>query len=202
MLSSSKLALSIYNDLDQNAFTSWHNDSEILENINEAINFVSAYAKRPWNLYHEEIILPNSSQQFTAWFEIFHPYWVYLDEQEQTISNIPMLPSFDARKESGRAYIWEKIIQTSETWKKINILYHKWHNAITSLWNDDINIPRAMKKAIHHIALRFSYPSGLEIWASLANQHFQMATTILDTYAKAYWDKIQPKSVQASRIYN
>jgi hypothetical protein len=59
-----------------------------------------------------------------------------------------------------------------------------------------------MKKAIHHIALWFAYPSWLEIWASLANQHFQMATTILDTYAKAYWDKIQPKTVQASRIYN
>jgi hypothetical protein len=66
MLSSSKLALSIYNDLDQNAFTSWHNDSEILENINDAINFISAYAKRPWNLYHEEIVEATAVQQFTA----------------------------------------------------------------------------------------------------------------------------------------
>jgi hypothetical protein len=43
MISSSKLAISIANDLDQNAYTSWYNDPKILDAINSACNFVLAY---------------------------------------------------------------------------------------------------------------------------------------------------------------
>lgn len=201
MISSSALALSIYNDLDQNGYTSWYDDPKILETIIDAANFVCAYAKRPFTLVSEEKILTDAAKTFTLNNEVFFPYSIYVDEQEKNMTTIPIMPYFVTTDWANKIYIHENIIDTSEAWKKVNILYHRWFNIITTLWTNDMFFPRTMYKAIIHIALWFLYPSGLDIGSSLANQHYQMAKTILDTYAKAYGSMIQPKKLEASSIY-
>lgn len=202
MISSQDLALAIFNDLDQNGYTSAYDDSAILGMINDAANFVCAYAKRPWTLTSEEILLTAKARTFTAKNEIFYPYSIYLDEQEKTLTDIPILPTFLTQDGSNKAYVIDNTVHFSEEWLKVNILYHKWWNTLTHLWTNDMFFSRAMFKALQHIALWFIYPSWLDIGSSLANQHFQMAKTILDTYAKAYWFNIQPKKLEAAGIYS
>jgi hypothetical protein len=58
-----------------------------------------------------------------------------------------------------------------------------------------------MFQPLIHICLWFLYPSGLDIGSSLANQHYSMAKTLLDSYAKAYGSLIQPKQLEAAAIY-
>ena len=102
MISSSVLALSIYNDLDQNGYTTWYDDPKILETINDAVNFVLAYTKWPWTLTSEEVLTTAIApatvavpvRTFTLSNEIFYPYRAYLDEELKTQTNIPITPIF------------------------------------------------------------------------------------------------------------
>jgi hypothetical protein len=125
MISSSDLALAIYNDLDQNGYTSAADDSAILQLICDAANFVCAYAKRPFTLVSEEHILPTASKTFTVDNEIFFPYAIHLDEEEKFITNIPIMPYFITADGSNKTHVLENVVNFSESGKKINILYHK-----------------------------------------------------------------------------
>ena len=201
MISSSYVASILYNDLDQNAYTSWYDDNKILQVINSACNYICAYGKRPWTLKSEEILLTVKSNTFTATSEIFFPYWAFLDEEEKTITNVPIFPSFRNVDGANKAYVSDGVVTTSEQWLKLNILYHKWFNKLKILGADDIFFPAALEQAVIHVCLWFLYPSGLDIGSTLANQHFNMADKLLSTYAKAYGFLIQPKNVEAANIY-
>ena len=200
MISSKQLAISITNDLDQNAYTSWHDSPKILDAINDACNFVLAYAKRPWSLESWEIILTVKWRSFKFAHELFYPYRAYLDERLVDITLIPIIDFL--HKDTGKVYVDLDTVKTTDDGLKLNILYHRWHVPLLSLWTDDIDIPRSMFQAITHVALRFVYPGGLDIGAGMANQNFNMAKALLDTYAKAYWKSVQPKDMQPSAIYN
>lgn len=199
MLSSSQVSILVSNDLDQNAYTSWHTGPKILNAISNAVNFILAYHKRPWSLVSAEQTVPSPTDQFTLDTEIFYPYWAYIDEKPLEHTAIPIVDFIN--KESCKFYVYDKVVKTSEAGIKFNMLYHRWHNKLTSIGDDDINLPDNMEQALIHVVLRYMYPSWLDLWASLSNQHFNMAKTILDTYKKAYWTLIQPKDIIPSRVY-
>jgi hypothetical protein len=199
MISSSKLAISIANDLDQNAYTSWYNDPKILDAINSACNFVLAYWKWPWSLVSWEITESTAVRAFTFTHELFYPYWAYLDETEKKLTVVPIIDFLHL--DTWKVYVDSNVVRTTESGLKINILYHRWHDFLTSLWIDDINMPETMFQALIHVALWFLYPGGLDIWSWLANQNYNMAKTILDTYAKAYGKSIQPEQMAPAAHY-
>lgn len=200
MISSSQLAASIYADLDQNAYTTWHDDPKILEAINNAVDFVLAYARWPRSLKHDEIISTTPTSVFTLTCSAFSPYRAYLGEEEKNLSNTPIISFLDVSW-TNKAYVYENTISFSETWLKANVLYHKWHTHLTSLWSNDIDMPSTMKQALLHVVLWFVYPGWLDMWSTLANQNYNQAKTLLDTYAKAYWQALMAKKAEPSNIY-
>jgi len=200
MISSSQLGLDICSELDQNAYTSWHNPQKILRVINSACNYVLAYWKWPWSLKVWDITLPVAGKSFTFDHNIFYPYWAYLDEKKLDPTVVPLMWFLDDN--TWKYYVNGNIVTTTEAGKNLKLLYHNWHNKITSLGNNDIDIPEEFYQALIHVALRFVYPGGLDIWSSLANQNYNMAKDLLTAYAKAYWPLIQPKQAEMARIYN
>jgi hypothetical protein len=199
MISSSLLAISIANDLDQNAYTSWHDSPKILDVINSACNFILAYGKWPWSLVLWEIIDPLAVRAFVFTHEIYYPYRAYLDESLKEMTVIPIVDFL--HQDTGKVYIDWQVVRTTEPGKKLNILYHRWHDFLTTLWIDDINMPATMFQALIHVSLWFIYPGGLDIGAWLANQNFIAAKAILDTYAKAYGKSIQPENMAPAARY-
>jgi len=91
MISSSELAQNIVNDLDQNAYTTWHDPNKILRAINGACNFVLAYARRPRSLTLGEKTEATAKDIFTFDHELFYPYWGELDGENIKITNIPIV---------------------------------------------------------------------------------------------------------------
>lgn len=202
MISSNLLAQDIVLDLDQNAYTSWYDKTKILNAINSACEFIQIYAKRPWTLTLESIESddPKWSDLFTCANEIIYPYWAELDWVKFDRTNIPLI--WRDRELWDSFYVSWNVVKTSEPWKKLDILYHRGFQRLSTLWNDDIDMPQAMHQTLLHTALWFVYPSGLDIWASLSNQHYNMMMTLLSTYWKAYGFDIQPVAAKAVSIYN
>jgi len=200
MLSSSVLWQSISDDLDQNAYTTRHWAPKVLRAINSACNFVRAYYRRPRTLVWWNLESATAVKEFTFDHNLFYPYRAYLDEEAKDITNIPIIDFIN--KENGKIYIQWNVVKTTEAGKKLTILYHAWHKKIEFIWVNDINMPDEMEQCLLHIALWFIYPWGMDLWASLANQNYQMAKTLLDTYSDAYWKQIQPKAIQPSPFYS
>lgn len=199
MISSSELWLDIASELDQNAYTSWHNKNKILRVINSACNYLLAYHKWPWSLVLETKTLWAKWNIFTFDHNVFNPYKWWLDENEIDPTAVPIIARLDDN--TWKFYTKENIINTSEQWLKLELLYHRWHKKLTTLGNDDIDIPEEYYQALIHIALWFVYPGGMDIWSSLANQNYNMAKDLLTTYSKAFGPLIQPKQAQPSRVY-
>lgn len=200
MLSSTLLAQDINLDLDQNAYTSWYDKTKILNAINSACEFIQIYAKRPWTLTLETVELEQPDSLFTCANEIIYPYWAELDWIKYDRTNIPIIGR--DQELAKTFYVDWNVVKTEDTWKKLNILYHRWFKRLTALWMDDIDMPQAMHQVLLHTALWFMYPSGLDIGSSLSNQHYNMMMTLLSTYWKAYWFDIQPVAAKAISIYN
>ena len=199
MLSSQNLAQNIVNDLDQNAYTSWHDQTKILRGINSACSFLLAYWKRPWSLEIMKSEKDPATDEFTFDNDIFYPYRANLDWVKLKRNNIPIVWLDD--EESRSFHVLGNVVKTKESWKVLQVLAHRWRKRLNSLWTNDIAMPSTMFQPLTHLALWFIYPSWLELWSSLANQHYNMAITLLDTYAKAYWFNLQPSQVEAAAIY-
>lgn len=199
MISSSELAKSIVNDLDQNAYTTWHDANKILSAINGACAFLLAWGRWPWNLTLWQKTSNTKTDSWTFDHDIFYPYWWELDWSIIDSTNIPIV--WLDREESNKFYVNENVVRTKEEWLNLSLLYHRGHKKIVSLWNDDINIPYTMFQALVHLSLWIIYPGWMDIWSSLSNQNYNMAKEIISVYAKAYWFNLQPKSVEASPIY-
>jgi len=199
MISSSLLAGSIVNDLDQNAYTTWHDQSKIIGAINSACSFVLAYGRRPRNLEMAHKEESTAVDTFSFPYEIYYPYWAELDWDYYERTNTPIV--WLNTESNWTFYVNWWTIKFKDKWKKANLLCHRGHEKIQSLWNDDINMPDTMFQVLVHVSLWFIYPWGLDIWSSLSNQNYQMAKTLLDTYAKAYWFNLQAEQVEAAGIY-
>lgn len=199
MISSSELAQNIVNDLDQNAYTTWHDPNKILRAINSACNFVLAYARRPRSLTLWEKNETTATDIFTFNHELFYPYRWELDWEKIKITNIPIV--WLESEEDDSFYVNQNTLRTKTAGLKLNVLYHRWHEKITSLWNNDINMPDTMFQVLTHVALWFVYPGGMDVGSSLANQNYQMAQTLLGIYTKAYGFNLQPGQVEAAGIY-
>lgn len=199
MISSSELAQNIVNDLDQNACTTWHDPNKILRAINSACNFLLAYARRPRSLTLWEQTVTTATDIFTFNHELFYAYRGELDWETIKRTNIPIVW---LESESDDAfYVNQNTLRTKTKWLKLSVLYHRWHEKLTSLWNNDINMPDTMFQVLTHISLWFIYPGGMDVGASLANQNYQMAQTLLGVYTKAYGFNLQPEQVEAAGIY-
>jgi len=199
MLSSSELGQTICNDLDQNAYTTWYDSPKILKAINSACNYVRAYAKRPWNLEHWHKVETALVSSFTFDHNIFYPYRAYLDGEKKDITAVPIVDFL--HEDTKKIYVKWNIVKTTEPWKVLDILYHAWYKKITSLATNDIDIPDELEQALIHVSLRFIYPGGMDLWSTLANQHFNQAKELLTTYAKAYGPSVQPKQAEPAAIY-
>lgn len=202
MISSTLLAQDISLDLDQNAYTSWYDSPKILRAINSACEFVQSYMKWPRTLVLETKQLDDNetTDTFTLDNEVLYPYRAELDWNIKDRTNIPLI--WRRHEPKASFYVSWNIIKTSEAWNKLDVLYHKWFKALTSLWYDDIDMPSAMWQLLLHTALWFIYPSGLDIGSSLSNQHYNMVMTLLQSYGKAYGFDMQPEAAKAISIYN
>ena len=157
MISSSQLSLSIANDLDQNAYTTWQTGPKILDIINSSVNFVLAYQKRPWSLVSGEMILPASGTEFLFNTEIFYPYRAYLDEHKLGKTLLPIVTFLD--ENTKKFYVSDRLVRTSEPGLKLNMLYHRGHAHLLAFGTNDIDVPFTIYQAIVHVALWFIYPS-------------------------------------------
>lgn len=200
MISSKQLAEQINLDLDQNAYTTWHDNKKILWAINSACNFLHMFTKRPRTLELAKKEETTVTDLFTFDHEIMFPYWIELDWDELDRTNVPLV--WRDWELDSVFYVNGNVIKTWKKWKVIHLLYHRGHNKLTSLWDNDLNIPYSMQQVLLHLALWFIYPGWLDIWSSLANQNYQMAQTLLTTYWKAYWFDMQPTAAKASGIYH
>jgi hypothetical protein len=115
MISSSRLATILYNDLDQNAYTSRYDDAKIIEVINTAANYLCAYGKRPFTLVAEEHILAESAKEFTLDNEAFYPYFVNLDQQNKEITAVPIFPTFITPEGANKAHFSGGVVSFSES---------------------------------------------------------------------------------------
>lgn len=194
------LAEQIVLDLDQNAYTTWHDQKKILAVINAACEFLFAYTQRPWTLTMWEIEQTNPETIFTFDEDILFPYRAELDWKELERTNIPIVGRM--WEKVGTFFIFGDTIRTKDKWKKMQALYHRWHVPLTSLGTDDIDAPSTMNQVLLHLALWFIYPGGMDLGASLANQNYQMAQELLTVYSKAYGFDLQPSAVKTHRIYN
>lgn len=201
MISSQNLAKDIALDLDQNAYTTWYDAPKILRAINSACEFIQSYMKRPRTLVLEtkQLNWTDVTDTFTLDNEVLYPYWAELNEVRLDRTNIPLI--WRVHEPVNSFYVSWNTIKTSGMWNRLDVLYHKWFKALQSLWYNDIDMPWSMWQVLLHTALWFMYPSGLDIWSSLANQHYQMVMTLLDNYGKAYWFDLQPDNARASSIY-
>lgn len=199
MISSSELAKSIVNDLDQNAYTTWHDPAKILMTMNSACNYLLAYARWPRSLKLAQQAEADPTDTWTFNHDIFYPYRWELDWVNIDPTNIPIV--WLDREESNKFYVVENSVRTKETWKNLSLLYHRWHEKLMSIWNDDIDLPYSMFQALVHLCLWMIYPGGMDVGSTLANQNYNMAKEILWVYTKAYGFNLQPKSAEASPIY-
>ena len=200
MISSALLAQDISLDLDQNAYTTWYDSPKILRAINSACEFIQSYMKWPRTLVLETKQLTNATDTFTLDNEVLYPYWAELNEIRFDRTNIPLI--WRKHEPVKSFYVSWNVIKTSDTWTRLDILYHKWFKALTSLWYNDIEMPWTMWQLLLHTALWFIYPSGLDIGSSLSNQHYNMVLTLLQSYGKAYGFDMQPEAAKAISIYN
>lgn len=198
MISSSDLAKKIWYDLDQNAYTSWHDAQEIISVINSACEFLLAYTRRPRSLCLSEVSLQTAWNLFTLPSEIFYPYWADIDGKSISPTNIPIV--WLANEDSCSFYAVWNTVKTKTLGKDLKLLYHRWHNPITSLAENDLDFPHSMFEVLKHLALWFIYPSGLDLWATLANNHYNMATALLWPYSKAYWFNLQAQWISPRSI--
>lgn len=199
MISSSELAKTIVSDLDQNAYTTWHDEQKILRAINSACDFVLAFGRWPWSLKLTKISNTTKTDTFTFPHAIFYPYWWQLDDSIIESTNVPIV--WLESEKSWTFYAVENIVRTKDQWLNLSLLYHRWHQKLQSIWNNDIDMPEAMFQVLVHVSLWFVYPWWLDVWSSLANQNFQMADKLLTTYGKAYWFNLQAKQAEAAGIY-
>ena len=91
MISSNKLAQTINDDLDQNAYTTWHTPVKIMDAINSACSFLMAYQRWPWNLKLEQKDETNPVDAFSFDYDLFYPYWAILGEEKLERTNIPIV---------------------------------------------------------------------------------------------------------------
>lgn len=200
MISSALLAQDISLDLDQNAYTTWYDSPKILRAINSACEFIQSYMKWPRTLVLETKQLTDATDTFTLDNEVLYPYWAELNEIRFDRTNIPLI--WRKHEPVKSFYVSWNVIKTSDVWTRLDVLYHKWFKALTSLWYNDIEMPWTMWQLLLHTALWFMYPSGLDIGSSLSNQHYNMVLTLLQSYGKAYGFDMQPEAAKAISIYN
>ena len=123
MISSSELAQNIVNDLDQNAYTTWHDPNKILRAINGACNFVLAYARRPRSLTLGEKTETTAQDIFSFNHELFYPYRGELDGETIKITNVPIV---GLESESDNSfYVNQNTLRTKTKGLKLNVLYHR-----------------------------------------------------------------------------
>lgn len=183
----------------QGTGTDMYDTEHILFTLNNMLLYIYSYKDWSWTIVKESITSTGASE-FTMSNRIFKPYYVDLDWNKFTRTNLPIFFEDEVWK---LYYVKSNKIYTWETWDTLRAIYHKsapkYTNADT---NVEIDLPDEFAPVLYHLAMWQLYPFNLENWVSLANSFFTSAKELMDKFAIIYGFNIKPENISWSSIYN
>ena len=196
-----KFAIDIMNKLQQNAETAFFHDGMVLNAINDALDYIYTYSDRSRSVVRDEISSNVDTQDFVVSYDVYKPYFFFLDNKEYKRSNLPM---YDIESDwITKYYVKWKVVKFWKPWKKLLSFYHRWAPRYDKLDSKiTIDLPTDMLLWLKLCTMRILHPWGFEQWAQLSMTYFQMMKEFLDRKKKIHWFTIEPHTMKLHSSYN